>query len=576
MTHFAHFTHGYGGNTPRSSRTLVKVVNGDTLTFTIHIRRPYSSEPVSSGDARKPDVSVVLSENRFYNLIWEGTLADGDIALDENVPGVAYVTVPRDVMSALRRGIYAFSVTVDDGERRETQTRGHIQVEYEPTSATHDIPYREDAWRGDVGLSFRPPRVLTEYASVDAFPATGVKGVLYLAADTNTLYRWDGSGYSRLGGSGGSGLTEEQAALIAQIPGKLDKSDVVALSSDAVAGQAADAKATFDALAAKADKATTLAGYGITDAATKTELDEVGQRAANAILGVQSELSTKADLVDGKVPANQLPSYVDDVLEYDSVSAFPATGEDGKIYVAKDTNKTYRWGGTQYVEISQSLALGETAETAYPGDKGKVAAETAANALMTADSAYTIAGQAMHDTAVHAENKENPHAVTAAQVGALPLEGGTLTGDLTVQGSVDGGGAIEAYGEGASIKKGGNEVATEASLTPEYSPSSAYSVGAFVYHDGNIYQCTTAIADGGEAWNAAHWELRKLDDFFTNSNSLLVGTIKTNAGGEDEKTRAVFSTFARMDAFTTVSDESDSFDIAITKLSQLLGEDVAS
>ena len=74
-------------------------------------------------------------------------------------------------------------------------------------------------------------------------------------------------------------------------------------------------------------------------------------------------------------------------------------------------------------------------------------------------------------------------------------------------------------------------------------------------------------ADGGVA---------KLDNFFKESNSLLVGTIKANAGGDDEKTRAVFSTFARMDDFTTVSDESDSFDIAITKLSQLLGEDVAA
>ena len=68
----------------------------------------------------------------------------------------------------------------------------------------------------------------------------------------------------------------------------------------------------------------------------------------------------------------------------------------------------------------------------------------------------------------------------------------------------------------------------------------------------------------------------KVHDFFTNSNSLLTETIKANAGGDDEKTRAVFSTFARMDDFTTVSDESDSFDIAITKLSQLLGEDIAS
>ena len=67
--------------------------------------------------------------------------------------------------------------------------------------------------------------------------------------------------------------------------------------------------------------------------------------------------------------------------------------------------------------------------------------------------------------------------------------------------------------------------ATKDSLSLEYSETSAYSVGAIVYHDGNIYQCKTAIADGGEAWNATHWEMRKLDDFFTDSNGLLTGTI---------------------------------------------------
>lgn len=75
----------------------------------------------------------------------------------------------------------------------------------------------------------------------------------------------------------------------------------------------------------------------------------------------------------GKVPSAQLPSYVDDVVEYDLKSNFPETGESGKIYIAKDTNLTYRWSGSNYVEISPSLALGETSSTAYPGDKGKVA-----------------------------------------------------------------------------------------------------------------------------------------------------------------------------------------------------------
>ncbi len=75
----------------------------------------------------------------------------------------------------------------------------------------------------------------------------------------------------------------------------------------------------------------------------------------------------------GKVPSSQLPAYVDDVLEYASQSAFPATGETGKIYVALDTNLTYRWSGSAYVEISPSLALGETSSTAYRGDRGKTA-----------------------------------------------------------------------------------------------------------------------------------------------------------------------------------------------------------
>ena len=54
----------------------------------------------------------------------------------------------------------------------------------------------------------------------------------------------------------------------------------------------------------------------------------------------------------GKVPSTQLPSYVDDVLEAANLAAFPATGETGKIYVALDTNKTYRWSGSAYVYIT--------------------------------------------------------------------------------------------------------------------------------------------------------------------------------------------------------------------------------
>lgn len=78
---------------------------------------------------------------------------------------------------------------------------------------------------------------------------------------------------------------------------------------------------------------------------------------------------------DGKIPSSQLPSYVDDVLEYANRSSFPTKGESGKIYLALDTNKTYRWSGTTYVVISETLALGETTGTAYDGAKGKKNAE---------------------------------------------------------------------------------------------------------------------------------------------------------------------------------------------------------
>lgn len=95
---------------------------------------------------------------------------------------------------------------------------------------------------------------------------------------------------------------------------------------------------------------------------------------------------------NGKVPSSQLPSYVDDVLSYASQSAFPATGETGKIYIAEDTNKTYRWSGSAYAEISASLALGETSSTAYRGDRGKTAYD-------------------------HSQTTGNPHGTTKSDVG---------------------------------------------------------------------------------------------------------------------------------------------------------------
>ena len=105
--------------------------------------------------------------------------------------------------------------------------------------------------------------------------------------------------------------------------------------------------------------------------------------------GVSNGVATLGS--DGRVPSSQLPAYVDDVLEYNNRDSFPATGESGKIYVAKDTNKTYRWSGSVYVVISDTLALGETTGTAYEGSKGKQNADNIANLTTRVGSVETKA-----------------------------------------------------------------------------------------------------------------------------------------------------------------------------------------
>lgn len=116
---------------------------------------------------------------------------------------------------------------------------------------------------------------------------------------------------------------------------------------------------------------------GIAAGATKTTVDSaLSSTSTNPVQNkiIYGAISSKADLdTSGKVLSSQLPSYVDDVLEYSAKSNFPSTGESGKIYVDIATNLTYRWSGSAYVEISQSLALGETSSTAYRGDRGKIA-----------------------------------------------------------------------------------------------------------------------------------------------------------------------------------------------------------
>ena len=204
-------------------------------------------------------------------------------------------------------------------------------------------------------------------------------------------------------------------------------------------------------------KVTTLQGYFSSGIAKKATGDKNG----NDITTTYIKASTKgvangvASLdSDGKVPSSQLPSYVDDVIEgyYVSgdtvskfwqekdVSASRITGESGKIYVDKDTGKTYRFSGSDFVEISASLALGETSSTAYAGNKGKTNATNIA----------TLQGYFSSGIAKKATGDKNGNDITttystlANTIKSLSISGKTITytkgdsttGTLTTQDTV--------------------------------------------------------------------------------------------------------------------------------------------
>jgi hypothetical protein len=124
--------------------------------------------------------------------------------------------------------------------------------------------------------------------------------------------------------------------------------------ADGVTDKAPSQNAVYDALALKLDQASKGVANGV------AELDG-----------------------SGKVPSAQLPSYVDDVIESADFASLPETGESGKIYVTLDDNKSYRWSGSTYVEISAS-----------PGSTDEVA-EGALNLYFTDERAQLALASAL-------------------------------------------------------------------------------------------------------------------------------------------------------------------------------------
>jgi hypothetical protein len=167
--------------------------------------------------------------------------------------------------------------------------------------------------------------------------------------------------------------------------------------------------------ATNANQAAASANDAATEAHTQAEYAKTQGDYAKAegdrVLAEKGQPGGLAELDEsGRVPSSQLPSYVDDVINVATYSQLPNPGESGKIYITEDTNLTYRWSGSGYVEISPSLALGETSATAYRGDRGKAAYD-------------------------HSQIKDgsNPHKTTFASLPDKPTSlppGGNAGGDL--------------------------------------------------------------------------------------------------------------------------------------------------
>jgi hypothetical protein len=157
---------------------------------------------------------------------------------------------------------------------------------------------------------------------------------------------------------------------------------------------------------------------------THVVADVTGLQAA---LDAKQASGTYATLVGGTVPSSQLPSYVDDVVEVAAFASLPTTGDSGKLYVAVDTKKLWRWSGSGYVEISPSPgstdSVAEGSTNLYFTDARAVSALSSALAAK-ASTSHTHTASQITDFATEA-SKYGPVTSVNGQTGAVTVSGGS-------------------------------------------------------------------------------------------------------------------------------------------------------
>lgn len=195
-------------------------------------------------------------------------------------------------------------------------------------------------------------------------------GLKVYVKENKTLYIYNGTGWDEI--SKGAAYTHPTGSGYKHIPSGGSSGQILKWKADGEA-QWGDGTVVDSDLS---DTSTNPVQNKVIYAALEGKLS-VAQKGAS---GGVAELDSS-----GKVPSSQLPSYVDDVIEgylssdgkfyKESAHSTEITGESGKIYVDLTSKKTYRWSGSAFSVISETLALGETSATAYRGDRGKTAYE---------------------------------------------------------------------------------------------------------------------------------------------------------------------------------------------------------
>ena len=134
---------------------------------------------------------------------------------------------------------------------------------------------------------------------------------------------------------------------------------------------------------------------------------------------------------NSKVPSAQLPAYVDDILEFANLAAFPATGETGKIYVALDTNRTYRWSGSAYVAIAAgdvNTVFGRSGNiVAVSGDYNSTQINNSSGvAGATVTAALNALSAAIASLGTMSTQNANAVAITGGTIDGIVIDGGTF------------------------------------------------------------------------------------------------------------------------------------------------------